>query len=111
MKAADPAAVVKAYRDLALFDRHDEQCGIVDDVECAEREPGVWEMTALIVGPGAWKRRRPRWLTHMLPGRRLTRIDAADVASTGDRVRLLKLAEDLGLAPLEQKLLRRFGTN
>ena len=65
----------------------------------------------LIVGPGAWKRRRPRWLTHMLPGRRLTRIDAADVASTGDRVRLLKLAEDLGLAPLEQKLLRRFGTN
>lgn len=111
MKAADPATVVNAYRDLALYDRHDQLCGMVDDVECAEREPGAWEMTALLVGPGTWDRRRPRWLTRLLPGQRLTRIDAADVASTGDRVRLLKLAEELGLAPFEQKLLRRFGTN
>ncbi|MGN6499399.1 MAG: hypothetical protein ACTHKM_04540 [Tsuneonella sp.] len=111
MKAADPATVVEAYRDLALFDRDDELCGMVDDVECAERERGVWEMTALLVGPGAWGRRRPRWLTRLLPGHRLTRVDAADVASTGDRVRLLKRADQLGLAPFEQKLLRRFGTN
>ena len=111
MKATDPSEVVKAYRDLALLDRDDELCGMVDDVECAERERGVWEMTALIVGPGAWPRRRPRWLTRLLPGHRLTRVDAADVASTGDRVRLLKRADELGLAPFEQKLLRRLGTN
>jgi hypothetical protein len=39
------------------------------------------------------------------------RIAAADVASTGSVVRLLRRADDLGLAPLEQALLRRLGTN
>jgi len=110
VKAAHPETLLRAYRDLAIADRDDVNCGIVDDVEIAESAPGVWEMTALLVGPGARKRRRPRWLTALLPGQRLTRIEAADVASTGSHVRLLRKAADLGLAPLEHKLLRRFGT-
>lgn len=111
MKAAHRETLIRAYRDLALLDRDDEHCGIVDDLECEQRAAGVWEMTALIVGPGAWARRRPRWLTALLPGHRQVRVDAADVASTGASVRLLKRADELGLAPTEQKLLRRFGTN
>jgi hypothetical protein len=111
VKAAHPKTLLRAYRDLALFDRDDGLCGIVDDIECEEREPGVWEMTALLVGPGAWSRRRPRWLTALLSGRRMVRVDAADVASAGAFVRLLKRADQLGLAPIEQKLLRRFGAN
>ena len=109
MKAAQPRHLFKAYRDLALLDRDDEHCGIVDDIEMAESEPGIWEMTALLVGPGAWKRRRPHWLGELLPGRKLVRVDAADVASTGSAVRLLKKADDVGLAVVEHKLLRRFG--
>jgi len=109
VKAAHPETLIRAYRDLAIADREDNNCGIVDDIEMAERD-GVWEMTALLVGPGARKRRRPRWLTALLPGQRLIRVEAADVASTGSHVRLLKKAAELGLAPLEQKLLRRFGT-
>lgn len=111
MRAAHPKALLRAYRDLAIVDRDDKLCGIVDDIEMAEDEPGIWQMTALIVGPGAWARRRPRWLTALLPGRTLVRIDASDVASTGVSVRLLKKADELGLARFEHRLLRRFGAN
>ena len=51
--------------------------------------------------PGA----APHWLTRLLPGKRVARIDAADVASATSAVRLLKRADELGLAPLECKLL------
>lgn len=111
MRAAHPEALLRAYRDLAILDRDDELCGIVDDIEMADEEPGIWQMTALIVGPGAWPRRRPRWLTALLPGRTVVRVEAANVASTGVSVRLLKRAEDLGLAKFEQRLLRRFGAH
>lgn len=107
MRAADPRHLVRAYRDLELLDRDDRHCGIVDEIEIAEREPGICEMTALLVGPGARSRRRPVWLTRWLPGRKLVRIDAADVASTGSAVRLLQSAEELGLAQFEHRLLRR----
>jgi hypothetical protein len=110
VRTADPKKLIKAYRDLPIGDRDDELCGIVDDIEMAETEPGIWEMTALIVGPGAWPRRRPRWLTGLLSGRRQVRVDAADVASTGVSVRLLKRADELGLAPVEHALLKHFGT-
>jgi hypothetical protein len=111
VRAAHPDHLVRAYRDLELLDRDDERCGIVDDIEIAQHEPGIWEMTALLVGPGAWRRRAPRWLTALLPGERVVRIDAADVASTGSAVRLLKKAEELGLARFEQRWLRRMSSN
>lgn len=109
MRAANPRHLIRAYRDLELLDRGDEICGIVDDIEMAESEPGIWEMTALLVGPGAWRRRAPRWLTSLLPGHKTVRIGAADVASAGSAVRLMKRAEELGLARVEHQLLRRFG--
>ena len=111
MRAAHPSHLIKAYRDLELFDRDDQLCGIVDDIEIVQSEPGIWEMTALLVGPGARRRRSPRWLTALLPGRQLVRVAAADVASETSVVRLLKKAEDLGLARFEQRLLRRLGSN
>lgn len=111
MIAAEQRHLLRAYRDLELLDRDDEICGIVDDIEMAQREPGLWEMTALLVGPGVWRGRVPRWLTSLLPGRKVVRVDAAHVASTGSAVRLVKRAEELGLARIEHKWLRRFGTN
>ena len=110
MRAADPKHLLRAYRDLALIDRDDRNCGIVDDIEMAQTEPGIWEMTALLVGPGAWRRRSPRWLTALLPGHKLVRVDAADVASTGTSVRLLRKADEIGLACREYAILRRLGT-
>ena len=77
---------------------------MVDDIEASECD-GIWELTALLVGAGAWKRRRPGWLTHLLPGRKMIRIDAADIASATTVVRLLKRAADLGLAKTERSLL------
>jgi hypothetical protein len=109
VRAADPKAIVRAYRDLVIVDREDKHCGIVDDIELEQADDGIWQMTALLTGPGVWSRRRPRWLTALLPGRRQVRIEAADVASTTTEVRLLKRAEELGLAPTELALLRWCG--
>lgn len=111
MRAAEPKHLLRAYRDLQLVDRDDQHCGIVDDLEMEQREHGIWEMAVLLVGPSAWRRRSPRWFTRWLPGHRQVRIEAADVASTGSEVRLLRRADELGLARLEQKILRRLGTN
>jgi hypothetical protein len=108
VRAADPKAILRAYRDLVVVDREDKHCGMVDDVELEERE-GIWELAALLVGPGAWSRRRPHWMTALLPGNKLVRIDAADVASATTEVRLLKRAAELGLAETERALLRRCG--
>ena len=107
MRALDPKHLIRAYRDLALIDRDDRHCGVVDDIEMAEGGEGIWEMTALLVGPGARRRRSPRWLTAMLSGHQLVRIDAADVASTGSTVRLLRRADEIGLATFEHRLLRQ----
>jgi hypothetical protein len=106
VRAASPRALLRAFRDMALVDREDENCGIVDDIEYREEQPGIWSVTALLVGPGAWQRRRPRWLTGILPGRRCVRVDAADIASTTNQVRLLKRGDELGLARVEHRLLR-----
>ena len=96
-------------RDLSLVDRDDHSCGVVDDVEIEEVEPGHFELRALLVGPGAYARRRPRWLLRLLPGRKVVRVAASDVASATTVVRLLKRADELGLATTENKLLQRFG--
>jgi len=105
VRTASRAELVRAYRDLVLLDRDDASCGIVDEIETEEVEPGIWQLRALLVGPGVWASRRPHWLTRLLPGKRVARIDAADVASATSAVRLLKRADELGLAPLECKLL------
>jgi hypothetical protein len=110
VRAADPKAIVRAYRDLVVVDREDKHCGMVDDIELGQREDGHWELTALLVGPGAWSRRKPRWLTALLPGSKLVRVAAADVASVTSEVRLLKRADELGLAATELALLRWCGT-
>ena len=104
MRAATREELLKAYRDLALVDREDASCGIVDDIEARE-DGGIWQLTALLVGAGAWSRRRPRWFTRLLPGRKVVRIEAADVASATSVVRLLKRAEELGLGRIERSLL------
>ena len=109
MRAADPKAILRAYRDLVLVDPEDKHCGVVDEIELEQAQDGFWQMTALLAGPGAWDRRKPRWLTALFPGRKLVRIDAADVASTTTEVRLLKRASELGLAETERKLLRWCG--
>jgi hypothetical protein len=105
VRAATRSGLVRDYRDKALYDRDDHNCGIVDDIEAEEREPGVWQMTALLVGPGAWSGRRPHWMTRLLPGRRCVRVVAGDVAGATSVVRLLRRAEELGLASTKRNLL------
>lgn len=105
MRASSHAHLLRAFRDKALVDREGKNCGMVDDIETEELETDLWQLTALLVGPGAWRRRRPRWFTALLPGDTQIRIAAADVASATSVVRLLKRADELGLAETERRLL------
>jgi hypothetical protein len=111
VRASDPRQIVDAVRDLTINDRQDHSCGMVDEVEVAEVEPGIWELQALLVGRGAWRHRKPRALTRWLASDHVVRIDAADVASVTTIVRLLKRADELGLAVTERRLLGWFERN
>jgi hypothetical protein len=103
MRAPSREELIRAVRDLALIDRHGQACGIVDDIEVAQIQPGIWELRALLVG--AYRQRRPHWLTRLLPRKRVVRIAAADVASATSVVRLNKRADELGLAITERNML------
>lgn len=106
MRAADPRHLAAAYLDMPLVDLHDHSCGVVDDIELHEIHPGLWELAAILVGPGALRRRRPRWLTMLVPGQNVVRIAAADIASATQVIRLGRTATDIGLARTERRLLR-----
>ena len=61
MMAADPRHLIRAYRDLELLDRDDRHRGVVDDIEIAEREPGICGIPRFSLAPER-ARRRPRGL-------------------------------------------------
>jgi len=109
VRAADPHHIADAFLDMPLVGLHDHSCGVVDDIELAEIEPGIWELAAILVGPGAWRRRRPRWLTALLPKLKAVRIAKADIASATQVVRLMRPAAELGLATTERRLLALMG--
>lgn len=92
--------LVSQLLDLPLLDSEGVYCGIVDDVEL-EGAPGkALKLKALLVGPGAYAGRMPRWmmtLVRILAGDRLTRVPLDQVRSIGSAVHLELPGRDLGL--------------
>lgn len=77
--------------DLPLIDRDGRFCGVVDDVELrgGPGEPLVVE--ALLVGPGAWAGRLPRWamaVTRLIAGDHVARIPWREVGEISSAVHL-----------------------
>jgi sporulation protein YlmC with PRC-barrel domain len=106
-----PIKVLAELRDLQIVDSEDQLCGIVDEVEF-EGEPGKsLRVSALLVGPGAYRGRLPGWLAAIvrwIAGERIIRVPWQAVEHVTSRITLNRTAEDLGLNAVERRLAARF---
>lgn len=107
MRKDQTLRVLSELRDLEIFDSEDQLCGIADEVEF-EGEPGKpLRITAIIVGPGAYRGRLPGWLAglaHLVAGRRAVKVPWEAVETVTSRIKLADTAEALGLAVVERRL-------
>lgn len=96
-------------RDVQIVDRNDHDCGIVDDLEL-EGGPGEGlRVTAVLVGPGAYRARLPRWamrLVALVAGDRVVRVPWGQVAYVSSTIQLEKPASAYGLAEAEERARR-----
>lgn len=114
MKPDGAIKLVGELLDLPLCDSEGKYCGIVDDLEFTGGPGKDLKLKALLVGPGAYAGRLPRWamgLMARIVGDRIVRVPIGKVRSIGPEVQLLCPARDLGLdkseAAAEQLLPHR----
>jgi len=107
MKPSDPLKVVSQLLDLPLIDCNGNYCGIVDDVAFTGGGGKEARLDALLVGPGAYRGRMPRWamwLVRKIAGDRMTRVPIAKVKSIDSAVHLTGAAEKLSLHDVENRV-------
>jgi sporulation protein YlmC with PRC-barrel domain len=115
MRPGDSIKVVSELLDLPLLDVEGKYCGIVDDVELDGEAGKDLKLDALLVGPGAYEKRLPRWvmwLVTKIAGGRQTRVPMGKVRSIEAVVHLECPAGDLGLDKSENaagKWIPRWG--
>lgn len=98
--------IVSQLLDLPIVDKDERSCGIVDDIELAGSPGKPMRVEALLVGPGAYEGRMPKWmywLVRIIAGDRMARIPASQVAEIGSVVKLKLRGEELGLHQAEDK--------
>ncbi len=106
---ADSIPLLSALYDLPLVDKDGSYCGIVDDVRFDGRPGEAMKVAALLVGPGAYAGRLPRWaqwLVRHIGGDRQTSVSWAEIQGIGTAVHLKKTANQLGLHVAENKARR-----
>jgi hypothetical protein len=110
MKPTGPIKLVSQLIDLPLVDKDDRWCGVVDDIEF-EGAPGKeLRVKALLVGPGAYKGRMPRWmfwLVGQVAGNRISRVPLDEIETISAAVHLKCAAEDVGLHRVEDRVRAR----
>ena len=107
MNLKDPVKLVSQLIDLPIIDKEERWCGMVDDVELSGAAGKEARVKALLVGPGAYEGRMPRWMYWIvgkIAGNRLTRVPAQEIAEIGAVVKLKCLAEDLKLHEVEDRV-------
>ena len=109
MKPDSNLKLVGELRDLQIVDVTGRRCGIVDDVELAGRAGAPLKLKALLVGPGTYLNRLPRWisvlLVPLLP-RRVVRVPWIGVKRITAVVELKQAGASYGLAHYEAALER-----
>jgi sporulation protein YlmC with PRC-barrel domain len=99
--------LVSQVLDLPIIDSDERWCGIVDDIEFRGAPGKGTHVSALLVGPGAYSGRMPRWLyaaVEAIAGNRLVRVPADQVIEIGSVVKLKSRAEKLKLHRTEDKV-------
>jgi len=100
MKPSAPIKLVGQLLDLPIIDRDGNYSGIVDDIELTGSAGKETRIAALLVGPGAYRGRMPKWamwLVRKLAGDRITRVPIGEFASIDSAVHLKGSADRLGL--------------
>ena len=108
MKPSDKIGLLGGLLDLPLLDSQGCYCGIVDDVALDE-DDGDLRVAALLVGPGAYLRRLPKWasgLIGLIAGNRSVRVPWNAVEAIDSAVRLTQTAVELGLNVGERRAAR-----
>jgi sporulation protein YlmC with PRC-barrel domain len=106
MNLADPIKLVSQLIDLPIVDKDERSCGIVDDVELAGAAGKDTRVKALLVGPGAYRRRMPGWLywlVRKIAGDRMARVPAGEIMEIGSVVKLKCVAEQVKLHVVENR--------
>jgi sporulation protein YlmC with PRC-barrel domain len=109
MKPDGPLKLVSELLDLPLVDSEGKYCGIVDDIELTGQPGQPVKLNALLVGPGAYAGRLPRWaagLVRLVAGDRLTKVPFAAIRTIGAAVHLKVPAKKLGLGTSEERVAR-----
>jgi sporulation protein YlmC with PRC-barrel domain len=111
MKRAQPLKLLSEVRDLQIVDLNERNCGICDDIEF-EGGPGeALTVSALLVGPGAYERRLPKWagrLIAKIAGNRVVRVPWQSIERISGRIFLIVPGEEAGLRRVEDRLIERF---
>jgi sporulation protein YlmC with PRC-barrel domain len=92
--------LVAQLRDLQIVDSDEVQCGIVDDVELAGKAGEKLRVKALLVGPGGYAKRLPRWwmaLVRVVAGDACVHVPWREIESITSVVKLRRRAAELGL--------------
>ena len=100
MKPDGKLKLVAQLLDLPLLDSEGKYCGIVDDVELTGGPGKELALKALLVGPGAYAGRLPRWamwLVGKVAGDRVTRVSLDKIRTITDSVHLDGPGDALGL--------------
>ena len=101
--------LVTQLLDLPLIDSDGAYCGVVDDVELEGSVSKGLAIKALLVGPGAYSLRMPRWMMAMvrlIAGDAKVRVPWKAIDTIGPAVRLKQPAAVLGLATGEERAAR-----
>jgi sporulation protein YlmC with PRC-barrel domain len=100
MKPDGPLKLVGQLLDLPIIDKDGNYSGVVDDIELDGSAGQETRLAALLVGPGAYQGRMPKWamaLVRMVAGDRITRVPLDQVGSIDSAVHLRGSADALGL--------------
>lgn len=109
MKPDGPLKLVGGVRDLQIVDAEGVKCGVVDELEFEGAAGGTLRIKAILVGPGAYRGRLPRWVlwpVWRIAGDRMVRVPWAQVTHIGSVVKLAVPARELGLIRSEDRARR-----
>ena len=107
MKPTGPIKLVSQLIDLPLVDKDERWCGVVDDIEFDGAAGQPMRLKALLVGPGAYEGRMPRWLfwlVRMIAGDGITRVPLSEIERISAAVHLKCRAEEIGLHKVENRV-------
>jgi sporulation protein YlmC with PRC-barrel domain len=109
VKPDSPIKLVSELLDLPLYDSEGKYSGIVDDVEFSGTAGKALKLKALLVGPGAYAGRLPRWmaaLARRVAGDRVIRVPLDRIRTIETAVHLKCGGGELGLYKSERVAAR-----